>query len=179
MCAHNNPWKELVLPCKVPLMQYLFQTPQKTHSALSVFDPAVELNSSKIRAGLSAKFSPEGLQAADLVFTMETAKGSWQQGLWVTLQEWEQLGTSHQNFLYFLSLHMERSEQHQQWQRAVLPCKKREIGVRNQRLDISPKASSHNSVTQVKLDNRLTATPAVITLYLSEGTIKFSKQSTQ
>lgn len=53
-------------------MQDVFQTPQKTHFALSVCDLAVELNGSKIRPGLFAKFHPEGLQAADLEFTMET-----------------------------------------------------------------------------------------------------------
>lgn len=53
-------------------MQYLFETPRKTHFALSVCAPTVETNGSNIRPGLFAKFHPEGLQAADQEFTMET-----------------------------------------------------------------------------------------------------------
>lgn len=76
MCACNNPSKELVLSRKVSLIQYLFETPGKTHCALPACAPAVEIDGSKIRAGLFAKFHPDGLQAADQEFTMETPTAS-------------------------------------------------------------------------------------------------------
>lgn len=81
VCVHKNPWKELLLPCKVSLMQYPFETPQKSDFALPLCDAAIEINGNKIRPGLFAKFQPKGLQAADPEFTMETMTVSLQHGL--------------------------------------------------------------------------------------------------
>lgn len=79
VCVHKNPWKELLLPCKVPSMQYPFQTPQKTDSALPLCDAAVETNGNKNQASLFAKFQPKGPQTQSLLWKHRQApynKGS-------------------------------------------------------------------------------------------------------